>query len=502
MQRRDQRRLAGLIGCMAVLCFVDASVGQSPLSRNFAREVSEADCAEQIAPMGESPPGASPPPYKLLRAEEDYRYLRDPSQRTDIWDPVKYVPLGLSEDCYFSVGGEVRERFELYHNPVFGQAPQDSHGNNAYFLQRYMFHGDLHLGPSFRIFAQFKSGLEDGRSGGPRPFDEDRFDLNQAFLDWIWPLGDKDAVTLRLGRQDLAYGSGRLIDPREGPNVRLSFDGVRALTVMEDWKVDAFLTKPVETNPGVLDDRPDPKQTLWGVYAVHPFALLPNGNIDLYYLGSVRDLARFDEGVAKERRHTIGTRWWGVAQPWDYNWEFVYQFGSFGNGIIQAWTVASDTGYTFQSAALTPRLGLRADIASGDRNALTPNLQTFNPLYPSGNYFNQADDLIGPANFIDLHPTLGLHLSKSLIFETDCDFFWRERAQDGIYGLGVNLIRSAHGSGARFVTSELSALLQWSPTRHLSVTAAYTHAFAGSFLQQTGPGRDVDFLATWVTYKF
>jgi len=486
---------------MIALCLVSVSAGQSVSGQTASPdhplpEKPEALCTE------ETQRSASPPPYKLLRADEDYSYLRDPSRRMDIWDCVKYLPLDVEDDWYLSLGGEVRERCELYHNPAFGQGPQDSHGNNAYFLQRYMFHSDLHLGPSFRIFTQLKSGLEDGRIGGPRPFDEDRFDLHQAFLDWIWPLGDQDTVTLRLGRQELAYGSGRLIDPREGPNVRLSFDGVRTLAVMGEWRVDAFLTKPAETNPGVFDDRPDPRQTFWGLYAVHPFALFPNGNIDLYYLGLAHDPARFDQGVANERRHTFGTRWWGVAEPWDYNFEFVYQVGSFGNGTIQAWTAASDTGYTFQSAPFTPRLGLRADIASGDRNPLTANLQTFNPLFPSGNYFNQADDLIGPVNFVDLHPTLELHLAKTLTFMTDCDFFWRESVHDGIYGLGVNLIRSAQGSGARFVTSELSALLQWTPTRHLSMTAAYTHAFAGSFLQETQTGRDVDFLATWFTYKY
>jgi hypothetical protein len=36
----------------------------------------------------------TPPAYKLLRYEEDYSYLKDPSRRTDFWDPIKYIPLG------------------------------------------------------------------------------------------------------------------------------------------------------------------------------------------------------------------------------------------------------------------------------------------------------------------------------------------------------------------------------------------------------------------------
>src|SRR5438128_1601680 len=36
----------------------------------------------------------APPAYKLLRYEEDYSYLKDPTRRTDFWDPIKYMPLG------------------------------------------------------------------------------------------------------------------------------------------------------------------------------------------------------------------------------------------------------------------------------------------------------------------------------------------------------------------------------------------------------------------------
>jgi hypothetical protein len=37
-----------------------------------------------------------PPPNWLSRADEDYRYLADQARRTDLWDPLKYVPLNES----------------------------------------------------------------------------------------------------------------------------------------------------------------------------------------------------------------------------------------------------------------------------------------------------------------------------------------------------------------------------------------------------------------------
>ena len=125
-------------------------------------------------------PTSSPPPFKQLRYDESYAYLRDPSQRLDYLDAIKFVPLNTNGDWYLTLGGEIRERYEYYHNSLWGRGPQD---DNGYLLQRYMVNADAHLGDFFRVFTQFKSGLEDGRNGGPRPTDRDDFDLNQAFFD-------------------------------------------------------------------------------------------------------------------------------------------------------------------------------------------------------------------------------------------------------------------------------------------------------------------------------
>ncbi|HEY5975414.1 MAG TPA: alginate export family protein, partial [Geobacteraceae bacterium] len=50
--------------------------------------------------------------YQVHRFDEDYRFLREPARRTDLWDPVKYVPLTGTGTTYLSLGGEARERYE------------------------------------------------------------------------------------------------------------------------------------------------------------------------------------------------------------------------------------------------------------------------------------------------------------------------------------------------------------------------------------------------------
>jgi len=433
--------------------------------------------------------------YTLNRADEDYRYLRDPARRADVWDPIKHVPLNESGSRYLSLGGEARERYEYFHNPKWGEEPQD-HG---YFLQRYFLHLDLHLGDTVRLFSQLQSSLENGRKGGPRPSDQDELDLHQAFLDLRF--GGNGWLTLRSGRQELAYGSQRLISVREGPNVRQSFDGVRASYHQGDTRVDGFAVKPARTKRYLFDDGPDQNQALWGLYSVLPLPQLPEANADLYYLGLLRRQARFDQGGARETRHSLGTRVWRTKKPLDYNFEFVFQWGSFGDGDIRAWTAASDTGYTMETLPLRPRFGVRADIVSGDDNPNHPDLETFNPLFPKGAYFSE-NGLIGPANLINVNPSAELHCSPSLTITTNWDFFWRESTHDGIYNNAVTLVRSGRNSSARYIGSQPQAQLEWNVERHLTVIAIYAHFLAGPFLRESGSGKDVDYLTTWLTYKF
>jgi len=145
------------------------------------------------------PTPSSPPPFKKLRFDEDYAYLLDPAHPADYLDAIKFIPLNTNGDSYLTLGGEVRERYEYFRNNLWGRGPQDDDG---YLLQRYMVHADSHFGELFRVFAQFKSGLEDGRNGGPRPTDRDDFDLHQAFFDARVPWSDVDSLTFRVGRQD------------------------------------------------------------------------------------------------------------------------------------------------------------------------------------------------------------------------------------------------------------------------------------------------------------
>src|SRR4029077_10003539 len=145
--------------------------------------------------------GVAPPTdlhqYPLPTYEEDWRALQG-VDRTDIWDPVKFVSLSADGTTSLSLGGEARATYERFGNPNFGLTPPDPAG---YLLQRYLLHTDLHVGSRVRVWTEFNSSLENGRIGGPRPvIDEDKLDLHQAFVDVTVGVTGPSPAVLRVGR--------------------------------------------------------------------------------------------------------------------------------------------------------------------------------------------------------------------------------------------------------------------------------------------------------------
>jgi hypothetical protein len=436
--------------------------------------------------------------YSLLREDENWSFLKDVSLRQDLWDPLKYIPLGR-EGWFLTIGGEAREVLERVGNDNWGKQPY----SNAFFLERYMLHTDWHFGKHVRAFVQLKSGLESFRQGGYRPIDEKKLDFQAAFVEIGAGEGDR-WVVLQAGRQELNYGSGRLVSVREGPNVRQSFDGAKLKIKVAAWRVDAFAVRPDLDKPGFFNNVPDHRTAFWGVYATRPWGR--RVSFDSYYLGLDRKSFAYDRGTAQETRHTLGARIWRPPatkeSDWDFDYEAVWQFGSFGAGGIRAWTAASDTGYSIPSAPLKPRISVRADISSGD-DPHSHSLGTFSPIFPVGNYFGVlADTGPGPVNFIDVHPKLQTKLPQGVSLSMDLVAQWRESLSDGVYAVPGFLLVAAGGSRARFVGYRPGVEVRWQIDRHAWLQADYGVFFAGEFLKQASPGRNINYTEFWAGYKF
>lgn len=439
---------------------------------------------------------ASCPDIPLVRFDDDPAGRHEAG--CDKLNPFAYVAFGDSTNIHAAFGGEIRERYEHTNNPNFGADSDDPHGA---WLQRLGMHADLHWGGYLRTFVEVHSAMENGRAAGPSPADENKLELQNAFVEGRLRAVRGADIQVRLGRQELQLGSGRLISVRDGPNVRRTFDGIRMRLEAGLWDFNAIAVRPRKDSPGAFDDSADRSQALWGVYATRSFAPSAADGLDLYYLNHQNDDAAFDQGGAEERRHTLGIRLFGSADRWQWNLEPMVQFGKYGAANLRAWTIASETSYTWSQQSWSPRLTLSANIASGDRHPLDPDLQTFNPLYPRGNYFSE-DATLWPLNFYNAHLFLTINPTTAWALTADYDSFWRTSDNDGVYGPNGSLLRSGQGSDARFVATALSITSEWSINRNVSITAIYTHFSPRDFLEQTGHASAVEFIELTARLRF
>ncbi|TDO24300.1 alginate export family protein [Pedobacter duraquae] len=433
--------------------------------------------------------------FRLMRYDEDYAGLKDSA--ATLYNRIKYLPITKHKNTYLSFGGEARLEYVAFDNEDWGRL---GIGHNNFLLQRYDLHADLHAGADIRFFAQIRSALQGGRKNGSRPVDQDELNIQNLFVDYkAWKQNDK-SLLFRLGRQELDYGSGRLISVREGPNVRLSFTGAKVMYKTKSLFIDAFVMAADTINPGRFDNRRSNQVNLWGTYS--KIIIQRSGNLDLYYLGIRRDASQFEEGFNKELRHTIGTRLWKSGGGFIYNLEAAYQFGKFGDGKISAWTGSAELGYSFEQSPWKPTINLRNDYISGDANKGDGKLNTFNPIYPKGGYFGFSPQ-VGPVNLIDIHPYGSLLLSDKLTLQFDVVFNWRYSLQDGVYRPSGTFNLGGATSQKRYIGTAYLASAIYGWTKFISLNAGAQYFKTGAFIDDIIPGSQNGlFINGRIVFKF
>jgi hypothetical protein len=265
-------------------------------------------------------------------------------------------------------------------------------------------------------------------------------------------------------------------------------------------KVDAFFSHYVVSRANIFDDGFNKNTKFWGSYVVAnkiPFLQ----NADFYYLGLSKATATFDDGTGKEMRHSIGTRIWKRSDTWQYDFEGLYQFGKFAAKDISAWTISSNTSYSFSSWKYKPQIGLKTEFITGDKNYDDNKLNSFNPLFPRGGYFGLAA-LIGPSNLEDIHPSVSFDLSKNIDLSFDYDAFWRYSRNDGIYAPSTVMIYSGKNSSSKFIGEQYAAELAYTPNQFLYFRAELTWFKCGAYLKTASPGKDILFTGFTAQLKF
>lgn len=492
--------MAWLIGLWLWAPITIARASETPPDAESVREGTVAATEEgseararQVAPE----PGLPPEPvlrrYLHNREDEDWRWLAGGASMPDRFDRLKYVRVG--ERTSLGFGGEVRARTEWVENRSWGfgpAGPGTGPDEDTHLLTRARVHADLRVGEHFRVFGQLQAAGSDGRDGGPRPsIDRDSLGLQQLFAEVGLPGGS----ALRVGRQELSFGVGRLISVRAGPiNVRQPQDGLRWILRRGEWRADVFAVRVVDTRPGLFDDSSSEGAELFGVYLTRGRPYVSPRGLELYLFRTDRDTAAYFSGVGREERASLGARAWLRAGGWSHDVEGVWQFGSFApfgppgrEGDIEAWALSTLSTREF-SGAWRPTLELATGFNSGDRDAADGDLGTFVAPLPRGGYFGQFAPF-GPGNLQGARLSLVLHPRRALTVTAGVYGFWRHAEEDGLYGVsGFPLLPPLGIDNYVGLQPELS--LAANLGRHLELEVALARFDAASALRAAG-ARDI-----------
>lgn len=480
-QENSWRSLNGSEDRTEVITAEVSDSAQLPPAQQVAKN-SPCDCPLCAKKRAAAPP---PQPWKPNLFLNDFSYKRQPNAPSFFGECLKDVAFCCcGEDFTFSTGGELRHR---YHDEKNRLRPPRA-GSDTFQLWRWRHYAHL-KSKSFRVYAEMIDASIFGEELGPLAIDLNRWDVQNAFVDFnVMELGDKP-VWLRVGRQELQYGAQRLVSPLDFANTRRNFSGVRMFYSNDDWSLDAFATRSVNVASGNgplarfdnESDHPDQSRTFSGVYV--SYKGLDNNTFDAYWMW-LREQderarpARFPDGS----RHTVGARWAGSAGGgWLWDVEGGYQFGHDEfTETVQAYFAAGQAGYHFKSLPWQPQLLAVYHYGSGDENAADNENNTFTPLFPLGHaYWGVIDNLGGP-NLVDysIRAILKPHKKVSLITA----YHWFDLANDAdvLYNV-AQVPLGAPNTGSK-IGEEIDVILNVNVNPNLGFQIQYAEFFYGNFV--------------------
>lgn len=426
----------------------------------------------------------------------DFRYLDKPdNQQHDFFDPLKRIHCG--DDWLLSFGGQTWIRTM---NEVDSRLTTV---NNNYQLLRTRFYSDLWYRDRFRIFAEYLYADAFNFDLNPLPIDISRNDMLNLFVD-MKLLEANGPAYLRVGRQELLYGSQRLISPLEWANTRRTFQGVKAFHIGKEWDLDCFWVQPVRVDRNDFDSV-DNNINFAGAWATRK--LRPGNGRDFYYLfldNTNPAAVGQNQHVGSQTIHTLGTRWYGDWNNWLYEAELMFQLGTFSNQNKVAASTPAGLGYFFKERSWKPQVWCYFDWASGDADPGQGRVNsTFNPLFPFGHYYYGYLDLVNRQNIIDPYFQFVCFPENWLTLQLQLHNFWLASNRDALFSAGgVPLRRSPTGSAGSFVGNELDLLMVAQLTHHTNFAVGWSKLYSGEFIRKTGPDVSPELLYIQVSYRW
>jgi hypothetical protein len=362
-------------------------------------------------------------------------------------------------------------------------------------MHRMMLHGDFRYRNALRAFIQLNNTT---RSLNPNPITS-QLDENQlAVHQWFLEANVSKHWLVRAGRQEMMFGQERFVATKEGPNTRQSFLGVTAEGKYPGFKMDAFYVKPVRMNVGVFDDGLMDEE-FGGIYAVKTDKKRKL-NVDAYYfhLESTQREYVFKKGL--EQRHTAGIRLYSPLRAINYDVEIAHQWGKFNALDISAWMFVWDfNAETFKHSYL----GFSGNYVPGDESSTDQELNTFNTLFARPPFGQTV--ALNITNTLNLSPYVRYQAGTKWLATARASIVTRASMADGIFTPNMSPLRplDANASSSKLGVCDIYALeINYVPTKHYFFQAELGFCQAGTYLKDSGPGKDVVYFAIRNAIKF
>lgn len=430
------------------------------------------------------------PQFKPINHEEDYSGLRD-GRDANWWTKLKYIPVG--DNIYASVGGELRLRGEYRGGERYGLIPQDADGD---FQMRARLWGDLQMGGVVRAFVDLEHGQSWGLDSIVSPLDQGKVDFHQAFVEANIPVGE-GRITARVGRQEIGIGSFSQFDMREGANLRRSHDAARIMGKFGSWDGGVLAGYSLAENAGTFNDKRNKGFKYQGVHLGHTIGAPKRSlRLEALLVASDRAGAAFDaRPLGHDDRRTLSLRALAVNEGLSLDVERVQQWGENGALDIAANFTTATLAHSW-STGWKPRIALRMDRASGDKNPLDGKAGTYLPLFPRPMTYNGD---LGYQNLTVVQPMLTIMPTARLKVDTSVAGLWRTRKDDGVYSLGGPVVFRAEDGDDRYFGTRLILSAAYALNAH--TTLGYYSNYTKVTDDLTN-GKDMAYFAGYMTFRF
>ncbi|MBK9992306.1 MAG: alginate export family protein [Verrucomicrobia bacterium] len=431
-------------------------------------------------------------------------------------------------------GVNVRAREEVKNDAGFTDAgsnwdfstrPQDDN-NNSYLLTRLMpragytgkwFAATLEGRSSYSLGDERYAPAAPGKGLAER---DGQLDLHQAF---VFIGNHKNfPVSLKIGRQELAYGDQRLVGHFRWNNNARTFDAAKLRWQNALFGVDIFTGGVVYNDHDNLNTA-NSQDRFSGAYFNFP-TLSSREIVEAYFFARnvSRGIVSDDwSGVAAPFRfpapqdiYTGGLRIKskpGAYDAWDYGVELMYQFGNRAAVFPatppataktlprldhKAYAAVLQGGYTWTENKMQPRLALLYSYGSGDSSSTDGNSGTFQNLFPTNHLFYGFMDLSSLQNMHDIRlaytlkplPTLSIALEGHLHYLARSTDYWYNvagvpRNTAGSVGTGTGY--TINPSYSKAVGKEIDLVIGWSATHYAQIELGLSHYFRGDYIKQS-----------------